>query len=267
MDYAIGDVQGCFKTLQALLKKIQFRLDSDRLFFLGDVVNRGNNSLEVLRLIHSNKDNMQMVIGNHDFHLLVCALTERSPNKKDTFQDILTASDKSTLLDYLLERPLAIKHDNALLVHAGAPPQWSISDVLENSQLVEKNLQSNDAPIFLSKMYGDSPYIWDEDDSNEEKSRYAINALMRMRFCKENGELEFNHKLYTDNNPKGYRAWFLHSKREMRYHKIFFGHWSTLENVKMENIYPMDHGCIWGGKLSAYNLTMNEVISQQSLEL
>ena len=266
MDYAIGDVQGCFKTLQALLKKIQFRLDSDRLFFLGDVVNRGNNSLEVLRLIHSNKDNMQMVIGNHDFHLLVCALTERNPNKKDTFQDILAASDKSSLLDYLLERPLAIKHDNALLVHAGAPPQWSISDVLENSQLVEKNLQSENAPIFLSKMYGDSPYIWDEDHSNEEKSRYAINALMRMRFCKENGELEFNHKLNTDKNPKGYRAWFLHSKREMRDHKIFFGHWSTLQNIKTENIYPMDHGCIWGGELSAYNLTMNQVISQQSLE-
>ena len=113
MDYAIGDVQGCFKTLQALLKRIQFRLDSDRLFFLGDVVNRGNNSLEVLRLIHSNKDNMQMVIGNHDFHLLVCALTDRNPNKKDTFQDILAASDKSTdsLVRYIantIPRPNAI---------------------------------------------------------------------------------------------------------------------------------------------------------------
>jgi len=266
MDYAIGDVQGCFKTLQALLKKIQFRLDSDRLFFLGDVVNRGNNSLEVLRLIHSNKDNMQMVIGNHDFHLLVCALTERNPNKKDTFQDILTASDKSTLLDYLLERPLAIKHDNALLVHAGAPPQWSISDVLENSKLVEKNLQSKDAPIFLSKMYGNSPHTWHENLSNEEKSRYTINALMRMRFCKGNGELEFNHKLNTDKNPKGFKAWFLHPKREMSNQKVFFGHWSTLKDVKTENIYPLDHGCIWGGKLSAYNLTKQEIISQQSLE-
>jgi bis(5'-nucleosyl)-tetraphosphatase (symmetrical) len=115
-------------------------------------------------------------------------------------------------------------------------------------------------------MYGDRPYIWDEEHSNEEKSRYAINALMRMRFCKANGELEFNHKLNTDKNPKGYKAWFLHSKREMENQKIFFGHWSTLQNVKTENIYPMDHGCIWGGKLSAYNLTKNEIISQQSLE-
>ena len=266
MDYAIGDVQGCFKTLLALLKKIKFNKDRDRIFFLGDVINRGNNSLNTLKLISSNTDNMQMVLGNHDFHLLVCALTDRSPNKKDTFQDILTASDKSTLLDYLLERPLAIKHDNALLVHAGAPPQWSIRDVLENSKLVEKNLQSSEAPIFLSKMYGNSPHTWHENLSNEEKSRYTINALMRMRFCKGNGELEFDHKLSTDKNPKGFKAWFLHPKREMNSQKIYFGHWSTLKDVTTENVYPLDHGCVWGGKLSAYNLTKQEIISQQSLE-
>ena len=158
MDYAIGDVQGCFKTLVALLTKIRFNPDRDRIYFLGDVVNRGSNSLEVLRLIYSNRDNMKMVLGNHDFHLLVCALTERKPNKKDTFQDILTASDKVAMLDYLLQRPLAIDYKNALLVHAGAPPQWGMTDVLENSKLVEKNLQSENAPIFLSKMYGDRPY-------------------------------------------------------------------------------------------------------------
>ena len=265
MDYAIGDVQGCFKTLQALLKKIQFRLDSDRLFFLGDVVNRGNNSLEVLRLIYSNKDNMQMVLGNHDFHLLVCALTERKPNKKDTFQEILAASDKSKLLDYLLERPVAIEHDNALLVHAGAPPQWSITNVLENSKIVENNLQSEDAHIFLSKMYGDNPTIWSDNISNLEKSRYTINALMRMRFCKKNGELEFKHK-NINQPPPNYLPWFKHKDRQLNNHKIFFGHWSTLQNVKKENIYPLDHGCFWGGKLSAFNLTKQETISQQSLE-
>ncbi len=266
MDYAIGDVQGCFKTLSALLKKIKFKPDRDRIFFLGDVVNRGNNSLDVLRLISSNTDNMQMVFGNHDFHLLVCALTERSPNRKDTFQDILSAFDKVKLLDYLLERPLAIKHQNALLVHAGVPPQWSIADVLTNSKLVEKNLQSDNVNNFLSKMYGNSPYTYDENLSNEEKSRYTINALMRMRFCKENGELEFDHKLNTDKNPEGYKAWFLHPKREMRNQQIFFGHWSTLEGVEIKNVYPLDHGCVWGDKLSAYDLTNQEIISQRSLE-
>ena len=138
MDYAIGDVQGCFKTLVALLKKIKFKPDRDRLFFLGDVVNRGSNSLEVLRLIYSNPDCMQMVLGNHDFHLLVCALTDRQPNKKDTFQDILSAPDKLQLLDNLLERPLAIKHENALLVHAGAPPQWGILLFLKTASWLRK---------------------------------------------------------------------------------------------------------------------------------
>ena len=266
MDYAIGDVQGCFKTLVALLKKIKFNPDADRIFFLGDVVNRGSNSLEVLRLIYSNKDSMQMVLGNHDFHLLDCVLTDRQPNKKDTFQDILKAPDKLQLLEYLLERPLAMKHEGALLVHAGAPPQWGISSVLENSILVEENLQSENASSFLSKMYGNNPHTWNENLSNEEKSRYTINALMRMRFCKENGELEFDHKLNTDKNPKGYKAWFLHPKREMSKHKIFFGHWSTLKNVEIKNIYPLDHGCVWGGMLSAYNLTNQQIISQSSVE-
>jgi len=266
MDYAIGDVQGCFDTLSALLKKIKFKIDKDRIFFLGDLVNRGNNSLDVLRFVYSNKDNMQMVLGNHDFHLLVCALTERHPNKKDTFQDILTASDKAQLLDYLLERPLAIKHQSSLFVHAGVPPQWSINTVLENSKFVENNLQSENASNFLSKMYGNRPHSWHENLTNEEKSRYTINALMRMRFCKENGELEFDHKLDTDKNPEGYKAWFLHPKRVMSKQKIFFGHWSTLKDLEIENIYPLDHGCVWGGMLSAYDLTNQQIISQPSLE-
>ena len=115
-------------------------------------------------------------------------------------------------------------------------------------------------------MYGNSPNNWLENLSNVEQSRYAINAFMRMRFCKENGELEFDHKLNTDKNPHGYKAWFLHTKRKMGDQKIFFGHWSTLKDVKIRNIYPLDHGCVWGGMLSAYNLTNKELISQKSLE-
>ena len=151
MDYAIGDVQGCFKSLKGLLNKINFNTDRDRLFFLGDVVNRGNNSLETLRFIQSNQDNMDMVLGNHDFHLLVCALTERKPNKNDTFLDILSANDKTVLLDYLLTRPLVIKHNKALFVHAGVPPQWSKSEVIKNAEAVHKNLQSKNVSGFLSK--------------------------------------------------------------------------------------------------------------------
>ena len=171
MDYVIGDVQGCFKSLKGLLNKINYNIDRDRLYFLGDVVNRGNNSLETLRFIQSNQDNIDMVLGNHDFHLLVCALTDHQPNKYDTFLDILSASDKTALLDYLLTRQLVIEHKDALFVHAGVPPQWSKSDVIKNAEAVHKNLQSKNVSEFLSKMYGNYPNKWTDNLSNEEGSR------------------------------------------------------------------------------------------------
>ena len=266
MDYVIGDVQGCFDSLKALLKKINFNKDKDRLYFLGDVVNRGNKSLETLRFIYSFKDNMEMVIGNHDFHLLVCALTDKKPNKKDTFLEIFSAHDKPSLLDYLLNRPLVIEYEDALLVHAGIPPQWNKADVIKNAELVHQKLRSDDPREFLSIMYGNEPSIWTNKLTIEENCRYTINALMRMRFCKDNGQLEFDHKLDVTQNPIGYKAWFLHKNRLLKETKIYFGHWSTLNNVSTKNIYALDHGCVWGEKLTAYNLTTKEYISQNSME-
>jgi len=166
----------------------------------------------------------------------------------------------------LLQRPLAIDYKDDLFVHAGVPPQWDKSDVFSNSAIVENNLQSNNVVSFLSQMYGNKPNSWRDKLSNNEKSRYTINALMRIRFCKKNGELEFDHKLNTDKNPKGYKAWFLHSERIMSNQRIFFGHWSTLKDIQIKNIYPLDHGCVWGGMLTAYDLTNRELISQRSLE-
>ena len=265
MDYAIGDVQGCFNSLNALLKKINFKIDRDRLYFLGDVVNRGSNSLETLRFIYSNKENIDMVLGNHDFYLLFCAYTKKKLNKFDTFQDILNASDKDNLLEYLIERPLAIKYKHSLLVHAGVPPQWSKSDVLMNARMVEQGLRLNSPYEFLNKMFGDFPNEWSENLSIEDKSRYTINALMRMRFCDKNGKLEFKHK-EPNQCPKNYKPWFMHSNRVMSNQNIFFGHWSSLKDVNVENIYPLDHGCIWGGNLSAYDFTNQEYISQNSVE-
>ncbi len=266
MDYIIGDVQGCYDTLQQLLKKIDFNEDRDQLFFLGDVVNRGNKSLKTLRFIYSLKENANMVLGNHDFHLLVCALTSKKPNLKDTFSDILNAPDKHTLLDYLLSRPLILEHQDALLVHAGIPPQWSISDAVQNAELVHQQLQTNNPEKFLSKMYDNEPSSYSDKLSNEEKCRYTINALMRMRFCKSNGELEFNHKLNIDQTPVGFKAWFLHTNRILKDKDIFFGHWSTLKGFNIRHVYPMDHGCVWGEKLSAFRLADRTLISQESIE-
>ena len=266
MDYAIGDVQGCFNSLNALLKKINFNIDRDRLYFLGDVVNRGTHSLETLRFIFSNKDNANMVLGNHDFHLLVCALTDKHPNKKDTFHDILEAYDKNTLLDYLIERPLVIEHEDSLMINAGVLTIRTPSDVINTAALINSQIRTNNLSEFLSQMYGNLPHTWIETLTIEEKCRYTINALMRMRFCKEDGELEFEHKLNVDKNPAGYKAWFLHKNRLMKEQKIFFGHWSSLKNVNTKNIYPLDDGCIWGGHLTAYNLTNSNYISQDSVE-
>jgi len=266
MDYIIGDVQGCYDTLQELLKKIEFNEDRDRLFFLGDVVNRGNKSLETLRFIYSLKENVNIVLGNHDFHLLVCALTSQKPNPKDTFLDILNSPDKNTLLDYLLTRPLIFELQGALLVHAGIPPQWNISDAVQNAELVHQQLQANDPGQFLSKMYSDEPSYYSDKLNNEEKCRYTINALMRMRFCKKNGELEFNHKMNIDQAPVGFKAWFLHTNRKLKDKDIFFGHWSTLKGFNIKHVYPMDHGCIWGEKLSAFSLENKALISQKSIE-
>jgi bis(5'-nucleosyl)-tetraphosphatase (symmetrical) len=266
MDYVIGDVQGCFDTLNALLKKINFNEDRDRLYFLGDAVNRGNKSLETLRFIYSLKDNANMVLGNHDFHLLVCALTSRKPNKRDTFSDILNSRDKSSLLDYLLTRPLFIEYKDALFVHAGVPPQWNEFDIIENAELVQRNLHGNNPGEFLSKMYKNEPVLFKNELTKEEKCRYTINALMRMRFCKQNGELEFNHKLNINMNPTGFKAWFLHSNRALKDKEIFFGHWSNLKNIEVKNIFALDYGCAWGEYLMAYNLSNKTFTSQKSLE-
>jgi len=266
MNYIIGDVQGCYDTLQRLLKKINFSEDRDQLFFLGDVVNRGKKSLETLRFIYSLKENANMVLGNHDFHLLVCALTPKKPNLKDTFSDILNAPDKHILIDYLLSRPLILEHQDSLLVHAGIPPQWNISDALQNAELVHQQLQVNNPAKFLSKMYDNKPFYYSEKLNKEEKCRYTINALMRMRFCKSNGELEFDHKMNIDQNPIGFKAWFLHTDRILKDKDIFFGHWSTLKGFIIEHVYPMDYGCIWGEKLCAFRLADRSLIFQKSIE-
>jgi bis(5'-nucleosyl)-tetraphosphatase (symmetrical) len=153
------------------------------------------------------------------------------------------------------------------MVHAGVPPNWSQSEVINNAALVHSQLRNENLSEFLSQMYGNLPHTWSETLTIKEKCRYTINALMRMRFCKEDGELEFEHKLNVDKSPAGFKAWFLHKNRLMKEQKIFFGHWSSLKNVDTKNIYPLDHGCIWGGQLTAYNLTNNIYISQDSVEI
>ena len=260
-DYLIGDIQGCYDALKSLLKKINFSLDKDQLFFLGDIVNRGNKSLETLRFIKDNSDNASMVLGNHDFHLLACVFGHIKPSKKDTFVDIINAKDTSQLLEFLAFQPLFIQHQGALMVHAGIPPNWDIDTLKTQAKQVQSHLKSDDLGGFLSKMYNNNPHTWSQDLTELEQCQYTINALMRMRFCKANGELEFDHKMNFNQAPNGFKAWFEHDNRLLKNSDIFFGHWSTLDSVDQAHIYPMDHGCIWGGALSAIRLSDKRVFS------
>ena len=260
-DYLIGDVQGCFDSLQALLKKIKFSIDKDRLFFLGDVVNRGDKSLDTLRFIKDLGDNAKMVLGNHDFHLLACSLGGLKPNNRDTFTDIINAKDHTQLIDFLLQQPLVIKHNQSILVHAGIPPSWDENMSLKQSRNVERYLQSDGVGAFINNMYDNHPYTWSNGLDEMDACRYTINACMRMRFCNDDDTLEFNHKMNYDTAPAGFKAWFLHNNRALKDTDIFFGHWSTLSNVKQAHIYPMDQGCSWGGKLSVIRFEDKEIIS------
>ncbi|BAS67888.1 MAG: symmetrical bis(5'-nucleosyl)-tetraphosphatase [Gammaproteobacteria bacterium] len=259
--YLIGDIQGCFDDLQALLKKANFSTDKDQLFFLGDVVNRGTKSLETLRFIKDLSDNAKMLLGNHDFHLLACTLGGKTPSNKDTFSDILEAKDSLELIDFLRQQPLVIEHQDALLVHAGVPPIWDKPTLLTHTTKVEAHLQGNQAGAFIDDMYGNKPSIWTADLNTMDNCRYTINACMRMRFCTADGELEFKGKMGSETAPKGFKAWFLHENRVLKNTDIFFGHWSTLTGVTQPHIYPMDKGCAWGGRLNMIRFEDRKIFS------
>lgn len=258
-NYAIGDVQGCFDQLQQLLKKINFTAKNDTLIFLGDVVNRGPQSLEVLRFIYNHQDSMQMVLGNHDFHLLSCAFSVNTMNKKDTFIDILQAPDKKQLIEFLLTQKIVIKQNKNLFVHAGIPPIWGVQKTIQQAEKISYYLQ-NDTVNFIKKMYANQPDLWRKDLNEIDELIYSVNSFMRMRFCTQNGKLEFNHKDNYTEKFGDYDAWFMH-KNKLEKYNIYFGHWSRLKNTNTPKKFPLDTGCIWGGTLSAINLENNKITS------
>jgi bis(5'-nucleosyl)-tetraphosphatase (symmetrical) len=260
-DYIIGDVQGCYSSLKQLLNKIQFSIDKDRLFFLGDVVNRGDESLKTLSFIKDLGSNAEMVLGNHDFHLLVCALTKKRQTKNDTFSDILESKHKHELIDYLLAKPLMIDLNGSILVHAGVPPIWDKLTTSKQALKVQTALQSSNVSEFLYKTYNNKPETWSDDLKDLDDCIYTINALLRMRFCKQDGSLEFIHKGNHNLAPEGYKAWFFHEIRLTDGVDIFFGHWSRLDLVGLPHIYPMDRGCFWGQSLSAIRLEDKKIFS------
>lgn len=253
--FAIGDLQGCATELRALLARLKFAADRDRLWFVGDLVNRGPESLDCLRLIRALGDNAVVVLGNHDLHLLARGYGADLKDKPgDTLSEILRAPDRVALLQWLLGRPLAYQEapHGELLVHAGLVPQWSASQAVALSREVHTALQA-DPEAFFAHMYGDKPDLWTEELRGAERLRFIVNTLTRLRVCTAAGRVALKAK----GPPRpggGLLPWFEVPGRASRDTRIVFGHWSTLGYVNAHGVIGLDTGCVWGGSLTAVNL-------------
>ncbi len=249
--YLIGDVQGCDSALGRLLSEIDFSPSRDQIVLLGDLVNRGPDSLAVLRRLQALGDAAQCLLGNHDLHALAVACGARAAHKSDTLAELLAAPDSAELLDWLRWRELAILRGGILMVHAGVLPAWDATKTIANSVYSIRAIRSNDAKDFFQSMYGNAPAAWRDDLQGSERHRVIINALTRLRFCNERGEMEFATKEGAGAAPEGYMPWFDVPGRATQDITVAFGHWSTLGLINRPNLIALDTGCVWGGCLSA----------------
>jgi len=254
--YAIGDVQGQLEPLEALLARIEFRKDRDVLWFTGDLVNRGEQSLEVLRFVRELGERAITVLGNHDLHLLAVAHGRAKLKRHDTLEAVLSAPDCEPLLDWLRARPLL--HDDAALgytlVHAGLLPQWDVADATRLAREVETLLRGQDCGQFLEHMYGNLPDHWNEGLRGVDRARVVVNAFTRLRYCDLEGAMDLRHKGAPGSQPVDLMPWFQVPGRRSAGQRLIFGHWSTLGLYCRDGVIGLDSGCVWGGSLSAVRL-------------
>jgi len=255
--YAIGDLQGCYAELRTLLDRLRFDPARDDLWFVGDLVNRGPSSLDCLRFVKRLGARAKLVLGNHDLHLLALAYgAARKPRRGDTLDAVLAAPDRGELLDWLRRRPL-LHHDPLLgytMVHAGLPPQWDLATATLCAREVEQVLAGPDHREFLAAMYGDEPDRWSEGLTGLARLRFTVNALTRMRFCTSDGRLELRAKGAPRSAGTELQPWFAVRSRRSVNLNLIFGHWSTLGEADGFGVFPLDTGCVWGGRLSALRL-------------
>ncbi|MDQ3268434.1 MAG: symmetrical bis(5'-nucleosyl)-tetraphosphatase [Pseudomonadota bacterium] len=252
--YAIGDIQGCYTELLRLLEQICFDPAIDRLWLVGDLVNRGPDSVNVLRLIKSLGDAAITVLGNHDLHLLAVAEGAAKLHRCDTLQDILSAPDRNELLTWLRAQRLLYVEGEYVLVHAGLLPIWTVVQAQKLAHEVEAVLAGKHYHDFLIQMYGNHPDHWEVDLSGYKRLRVITNAYTRMRVCTLSGEMEFKFKGEVHNVPEGYMPWFDVPGRASAHATVVCGHWSALGLKVTPQIIALDTGCLWGGALSAIRL-------------
>jgi bis(5'-nucleosyl)-tetraphosphatase (symmetrical) len=256
--YLIGDLQGCDEALARLLDETSFSPSRDTLYLLGDLVNRGPDSLGVLRRLMALDGAAHCLLGNHDLHLLAIAHGVRSPGRGDTLGAVLAAPDRGVVLDWLRQQAMALPLDVAghplLLVHAGVLPHWSRARTLALAAEVQEVLRGAAFGEFLHALYGNTPAQWSEDLQGAERLRVIVNALTRLRYCDAQGVMEFKTTGGIDRAPQGYMPWFDVPGRATALDTVVFGHWSALGGLMRGNVMALDTGCVWGGCLSALRL-------------
>lgn len=255
--YVIGDLQGCLAELIQLLEKIQYDPNQDKLWFAGDLINRGPSSLETLRFIKSLGQNATVVVGNHDLHLLAVSHGHGDLKRKDTLTEILMASDRDELMSWLRQQPLC-HYDpqlNVIMSHAGIPPCWDLHTTLSLAKEVEDKLKSETVDEFFAAMYGNKPNKWHDELTGTDRLRAITNYLTRMRFCDANSKLDLKSKEGVGTATQGYAPWFNYPTQLPEGCQIVFGHWAAIEGkTQQDNIHALDTGCVWGGSLTALRL-------------
>lgn len=252
--YAIGDIQGCHAELCELLDLIAFSPREDRVWLVGDLVNRGPASLAVLREVMALGDAATAVLGNHDFHLLTIAAGLHRPHRGDTLDDVLTAPDRDAVVDWLARRPLVVAEGDALMVHAGLLPSWTPATALALSREVEAVMAGAARAAFLAVLYGDEPRRWRDDLAGDDRLRAIVNVCTRLRYCTTDDTMDFQEKRGPANAPEGFRAWFAQDTRKSAAVTVICGHWSSLDLMLAPNVAMLDSGCVWGGPLTAIRL-------------
>ncbi|MES9853727.1 MAG: symmetrical bis(5'-nucleosyl)-tetraphosphatase [Candidatus Thiodiazotropha sp. L084R] len=254
--YAIGDVQGCYDELQRLLELIHFDPAKDKLWFAGDLVNRGPKSLKVVRYIKSLGNRAVSVLGNHDLHLLALSQGNTSHQKHGCLTEILDAPDSNELIDWLRHRPVMYHHHKRgySMIHAGLPPQWDLNTALKCAGELESTLRGAGFHDYCHNMYGNKPDKWKESLGGIERLRFITNCFTRLRYCTKDGHLSMRDKGPPEQHLNGSVPWYAAAERKTKNDRILFGHWSTLGYRQINNVWSLDSGCFWGGQLTALRI-------------
>ncbi len=262
MIYLVGDLQGCCNPFERLLQTLDFSPSRDHVYVLGDLVNRGPDSLGVLRRLRGLDNAATCLLGNHDLHLLAVAHGVRKPHRSDTLDEILNAPDRDDWLNWIRQQRLAVHAHGWLMVHAGVVPQWDAAQTVALAAEVEAMLAGPDLGEFLTRMYGNEPERWDDSLQGVPRWRCVVNSLTRLRFCSADGTMEFATKDGSDGAPDGFMPWFDVPGRRTEGTPVAFGHWSTLGLINRDDLLALDTGCVWGGQLSAVRVdgTTRELI-------